>query len=488
MKKSIFKNVIYKFCLNMFNLIVPIIIGTYVVRKLGPDLMGIINYSQAIFAYFFIFAGFGVYQYGLREISKVRDNKKKLEKTFTSLFLITIVTNIIIAVVYILFVKIQNNSLDMYVASIILTFNLFSNIFYVEWVNEALENYDFITIKTIIIRLINVFLIFIMVKSSNDYSKYLILLGLTTFLNNIASYIYVRKKIKFNFRNLELAKHIRPMLLVVILSNASVLYTQLDKVMLGKYIGTTEVAFYTMAQNISYMINTALLTLIHVSIPRLGNYIANKEYKKYIELLNRMSKIYLIILFPASIGMLLLSKEIIIIYGGMDYIKAFPILMTFSIYIITLGYEAILSNQVMYVNGREKAQVKIVLLFGILNTILNIIIFNMNIFNGVTALITTIISNMMVVFAQHFYIRKELKIEYNIFSFENSKYLLISILFIPITYIIRGVCKNMALQIFIIIAVNCIVYFSILLLIKDKLTYDLINKFKNKMKMNKIIK
>lgn len=486
MEKSILKNLIYKFCLNMFNLIVPVIIGTYVVRKLGPDLMGTINYSQAVFAYFFIFAGFGVYQYGLREISRVRDNKEKLESTFTSLFLITIMTNIITALVYIVYIKTQNNSTAMYVASMILTFNLFSNIFYVEWVNEALENYDFITIKTIIIRLLNIILIFMMVKSSTDYSKYLILLGLTTFLNNIASYIYVRRKVKFNFRNLELFKHIRPMFLVVILSNASVLYTQLDRVMIGKYNGTTEVAFYTMAQNISYMINTALLTLIHVSIPRLGNYIANKKNDKYIKLLNKVSQIYLMIVFPASIGMLLLSKEIIFIYGGIDYVNAAPILMVFSIYIITLGYEAILSNQVMYVNGREKEQVKIVLLFGVVNAILNIIILKLNMFNGVTSLITTVISNMLVVVTQHFYVRKVLKINYNIFSVEKSKYILISMIFIPITYLIRLFFSNMIISIILIIGVNSSVYFSILLLIKDKLIYDLIYMLKEKIKLRNI--
>jgi O-antigen/teichoic acid export membrane protein len=94
------------------------------------------------------------------------------------------------------FILLQDKYTAMYICSIILAFNLFSNIFYVEWVNEALENYDFVTIKTIIIRLINIILIFIMVKSSKDYTVYLILLGLTTFLNNIVSYIYIRRKIK----------------------------------------------------------------------------------------------------------------------------------------------------------------------------------------------------------------------------------------------------------------------------------------------------
>lgn len=482
MKKSIFKNVVYKFLLNIFNLIVPIIIGTYVLRKLGPDLMGSINYSQAVFAYFFIFAGFGVYQYGLREISRVRDNKKELEETFTSLFSISVITNILTSVAYGIFILLQDRNTTMYICSIILAFNLFSNIFYVEWVNEALENYDFITIKTIIIRLINIVLIFIMVKSSKDYSVYLILLGLTTFLNNIVSYIYVRKKIKLNFKKIRLSKHIKPMFLVVILSNASVLYTQLDKIMLGMYNGNTSVAFYTMTQNISYMINAALLTLIHVSIPRLANYIAIKENEKYLSLLNRISTLYLMIIFPASIGMSLLSKEIVLMYGGHEYIKAFPILITFSIYIITLGYEAILSNQIMYIKGYEKEQVRIVLIYGIVNLMLNIFMVKLNIFNEVTSLTMTIIANLMVVITQQIYINNKLKINYNIFDFNKTKYLIISLIFIPVTYIIRLFVNSMFLIIILVVGINVCIYITLLLIIKDGLTLEIIEQIKKKIK------
>ena len=53
MKKSIFKNMIFKFLLNIFNLIIPIIIGPYVLRVLGPELMGTVNFAQSIYGYFY---------------------------------------------------------------------------------------------------------------------------------------------------------------------------------------------------------------------------------------------------------------------------------------------------------------------------------------------------------------------------------------------------------------------------------------------------
>ncbi|WP_447411332.1 oligosaccharide flippase family protein [Clostridium perfringens] len=480
MKKSVFKNAIFKFLLNIFNLVVPIIVGPYVLRKLGPDLMGVINYSQAIFAYFFIFASFGVYQYGLREISKVRNDKNKLKSVFTSLFFITVISNIVITLIYYIYIRITVTTTSMYIVSIILTFNFISNIFYTEWVNEALESYDFITIKTIIIRIIYVVVLLLIVKSSKDYGIYVLLTVLSTFFNNIVSYFYVKRYIKFDFKNIKIKKHIKPMLLVVILSNANVLYTQLDKVMLGEYVSKSSVAFYTMAQNISYMINAVLLSLIHVSIPRLSHYIGNGQKNKYISLLNKISRMYLFLLFPASIGMIILSKEIVLIYGGEQYASAYQLLMLFSVYIITIAYDTIFSNQIMYINGFEKEQVRIVFFGGFINLILNILILNLGIFNENYSVITTIFANIICVISQYIFIKKRIKLDYNIFSFDKSKYLILSLIFIPVTLLIKMLNYNMFIYIILVIVVNATIYFSILYFTKDDIFLDGLNKLLKK--------
>ncbi|MGU8552790.1 flippase [Clostridium perfringens] len=481
MSKSISKNIIFKFLLNIFNVVVPIIIGPYVLRVLGPDLMGTINFSQTIYGYFFIFAGFGVYQYGLREISRVRDDKNKLEQVFTSLFILTLITNIVTTLAYIGLIKISYSGTEIYVACMILTFNLLSNIFYTEWVNEGLENYDFITVKTIIIRLVYVILLFIFVKSAKNFKAYMILLVLSTFLNNIASFFYIKKRIHFNLKGLTLAKHIKPMFLVVILSNANVLYTQLDRYFIGRYINMDSVAYYTISQNISNIINSLLMTVITVTIPRMSNYISNESHEEYEKLLDKISKMYFIILFPAAIGLFVLAKEVIIIYGGYEYLAAIPVLQVFSIYIITLGYEMILSNQVMYVKGKEKEQVKFTFVGGAVNFISNILLLLLGRFNGTNAVITTMIANIVVVILENIYMRSVLKLDFNIFRIDKTKYLIISLLFIPVTAFISKFVTGILPFTLIVILVNSTVYLVILLLIKDENLLEILNKFlKNK--------
>lgn len=490
MNKSISKNIFFKLLLNIFNLIIPILIGPYALRVLGPENMGTVNFSQTIYGYFYIFAGFGVYQYGLREVSRVRDNKEKLSSVFTNLFIFTLITNIITVAIYVIFIHNSYYGSQTYVACMIMTFNLVANVFYIEWLNEALENFGFITIKTIVVRIIYVILLLTTVRTSDNLKEYMIVLVLYTLLNNLLSFIYIKRRIKFNFSNIKLKRHIKPMFLVVILSNANVLYTQLDRLMLGQFVSTVSVAYYATAQNISTMINTLLLTVITVTIPRLSNYVANDSDEEYLTLLDKISKLYFLFLFPASIGMFLLSKEIILLYGGSEYMASVPIMMVFSLYIISLGYDTILSNQVMYTRRKEKQQVKIIFIGGLINLLLNILLVVFGKYDGTTAVATTLFANICVIVMENIYVRKVLKVKFNIFSMDKLKYMFVSLLFIPVTFIIRQFTGNIfesqelnAIVISLItVAVNGLIYFLVLFIIKDENLMEVKNKMLNKIK------
>ena len=167
--------------------------------------------------------------------------------------------------------------------------------------------------------------------------------------------------------------------------------------MLGEFVSIVSVGYYTIAQNISNMINALLLTVITVTIPRLSHYVANENEEEYMSLLNKISKMYFLLVFPASIGMFLLSREIILLYGGPEYISSIPIMMVFSLYIITVGYDTILSNQVMYIRRKEKQQVQIIFIGGLINLILNVLLLVFGIFNGTTADVYKLFVNLLII-------------------------------------------------------------------------------------------
>lgn len=485
MAKSISKNAIFKAMLNLFNIILPIMVIPLVTRSVGPELYGYMGYGDSLTAYFLIFASFGIYQYGLREISKVRDDQKKLRQTFTSLCLFTFFTNIVVSIAYMAFVWVAYRDKPYMYTCMIMGFNLVFNMFYVEWVNEALENYDFIAIKTMIVRVIYSALILLFVRNEGDFLFYIYLVVGFNFINNIISFIYVKRRVKFDFSNLQFLRHIKPMLYVVILSNTGVLYTQLDKIMIQSNIGTTDVGYYYTAQRIMTIINTLMLTVIQVTMPRLSNYLGNESKGEYLELLKKVIKIYFLLLFPASIGLLCLSKEAIYMFGGAEFLPAVPVMVVFSIYMLSIGVESVIANQMIYLHGKEKNDAILVLIGGVINLILNILLVVTGTFSMVTAIATTLLSNLIVIVLEYRLVRKVIKLDIHLFAYENMKYLLYSLVFIPITFIVKKFIANIIVACIFEVAICGLVYVGILLITKDSTFIELTDKILVKLKIRK---
>ena len=485
MSKSISKNAIFKAILNISNIILPIIVMPFVLTAINPELNGYISVGENYTAIFMIFASFGIYQYGLREVSRVRDDKKKLRQTITSLFVITTITTTIISILYALFLIIFHRNDVIFYTCMVMGLNIVFNMFNVEWINEALENYDFISIKTMIVKIIYNILTICFVKTQEDFLFYIYLTCGINFINNISSYIYIKKKIQFDFSDLQFKKHLKPMFSVVVLANTYIFYTWLDKSMIGSNICSTETGYYVVAQKIMYMIDILMFTIIQVSMARLSNYLENHSKETYLKLLNKIVKVYFLLLFPTSIGLLGVSKQVIIIMGkGTDrYLAAVPILMVFSIYMITIGIDRIIADQIIYIFGREKTDAKLVLIGGILNLVLNTLLLITKTFTPTTVIATTLIANLIVIAMEYRLVKKEIKLDIQLFAFENLKYLYYSLIFIPITFAINTFVSGVILSCFLDVIVCCSIYFIILIVTKDKVFFELLGIFLEKIRI-----
>ena len=164
-----------------------------------------------------------------------------------------------------------------------MTIQIFANIFYVEFINEALENYKFITIKSVIVKIIYFLSILLAVRNPDDIVIYAIVVSLTNFLNNIISFIYAKRRIKFNFSKIEIKKYIKPLIAVLVITNVDLLYSQLDRVMLGKYVNDVSVTIYYTAFYLVSTLAAIPYSIINASIPRLSYLLKNKRKKIYEE-------------------------------------------------------------------------------------------------------------------------------------------------------------------------------------------------------------
>lgn len=478
-KNTLFKNTIYKSILSMVNIVVPIIIGPYIMRLLDVDLYGMYNRVFADFQMFLAFAGFGVYTLGVREISKIRDNKEKVSRLFTNLFTISLLSNILILILYVIYSFIFSSGIAR-TLYLVMTIQIFANIFYVEFVNEALENYKFITIKSVIVKLIYFAAILLAVRNPDDIAIYAIVVSLTVFLNNIISFIYAKRRIKFDFSKIEIKKYLKSLVAVLVITNLDLLYSQLDRVMLGKYVSDVSVTVYYTAYYLISTLSAIPYAIINVSIPRLSYLLKNDGKEMYEEKLNNSLSSLLFIIVPMCLGVFVLSKEIIILYAGEKYLMAVVPLMITSVVRIIISLESVMNNLVMYPNDREDRILKVSLICGVSNLIINYLLLFLDIFSPITALISTGIIELVIFTVHYIYAKKKMNIGVNVFSRNNLTYIILSLLFIPISLLIRKLSLGFYITMILIIVLCMLLYFIVLYIKKDNNMIFILNKFKLK--------
>ncbi len=479
MEKSLAKNAVYKIILNVFNLLVPLLVGPYIAGLLSPEVYGIYNRVYAEFQVFFIIGAFGIYNYGVREISKVRHDEKKFSNVFASLFVIGILSNLLVTIFYVIYFMTRSNGIDQYVYMVMIL-QMTSNVFYIEFVNEAVENYQFIAIKTILIRLAYLIGIFALVRKPTDVIIYSIVVSMTVLLNNLASFFYLKKRYKFDFRNIQILCHIVPLIINLIFVNAELLYGQLDKVLLGAAVSDIAVTEYLLPTTLMGMIATIPLSLITVAIPRLSHYIGMGDKENYLATLKNTSRTHMAILIPMAFGVLVLSREIMWLYSKDVYTYVYPVLAMAALSRIVYGYESVMKFLVLYVNGMEKKMTALIFAGGALNVVLKGILIVSGCFTPLSALITTVLSVIFFLVMANVDAAK-LGVTGLFFPREIRRYYYVASTFIPIAILVNLLKLGYIWNIVIEVIVCMGIYGVFLLVSKDPVVEVVMKKlpFKN---------
>ena len=171
-QKSLKLNVIMNMILTMSSFIFPLITFPYVSRILLPEGTGKVSFATSLISYFSMFAQLGIPMYGIRACAKVRDNRQELTRTAQELLIINLIMSVISYVVLfiaIAFVPRLQSEKTLYV---IVSFTIILTSIGMEWLYKALEQYTYITIRSVIFKFIALIAMFLLIHKKSDYVIY----------------------------------------------------------------------------------------------------------------------------------------------------------------------------------------------------------------------------------------------------------------------------------------------------------------------------
>jgi O-antigen/teichoic acid export membrane protein len=448
------KNYFFNLLLSVSNILFPIISFPYVSKTIGPYGVGQVQFIASYAQYFGLIAALGIPVYGIREVAKQKHSREKLNHVFSELSIIYFFTSVILTLVYIgtlLWVPQLSHNRDLYLWSALLVLLSFTSI---DWFYEGLENFSTVAIRSMLIRILSLVLMFVLIKSPGDYYWYLLIIIFTTLANNGYNMLRLHKSVSLQFRGISLKKHLKPLFLIFSTTIATSMYTMLDTVLLGFMADTHSVGLYTAAVKLSKIALPIVTSLGMVLIPGLAKNLSQKNIPAAQNTLNKSFAFTAFFAVPIGFGLVLLAPEFISAFSSNQFLDATLAMQILAILPLLIGYGYFFGFQILVPDGRDKE-----MLWSVLGGVVAGLVLNLTLvppFRHVGAALANVLSELVVTGLYMFFV-------YRLYSFRFSfkpvgTAVLSSLIFIPVVMLVRGLHYNVYYTLALAIPVCALAY------------------------------
>lgn len=474
------QNFFYNSLLSLAQVVFPLITFPYVARVLNPEGIGEVSFVESIVRYGILFSALGIPIYGVREVAKVKKDAVKLKKLFNELFLLHLLMSLVpiiicsIAIAYFSKFSFSNSYVVLGCLMII------SNVFLFEWFLQGMGDFKFITQRSIIVRLVIIFLTFLLIKRNTDTIAYFGLVVMTSVMNGLWNFMYILKYIglNFDFSKLDFKRHLKPMLYIFGSLAFISVYTLLDTLMLGILADEKAVGLYSTAVKFSRVPIVFIAALGGVLISKLSELYEEKKMGEFTALINKSVRFVLLFSIPTFFFLLGLSKQIILVFAGADYKDAYILVQILGILSLLIGLSNIFGLQILTAMSKDRLFTYSVLLGTIISLSLNFIL--IPIYKEVGAAVTNVITEIAVTLSTFIFARRYVDI-----SFQLSGTLKLILFSLPLTFLPAFVLRftDSNLVVIVISSTLAVIYYFMLqfFVLKEPILIELKDKINERL-------
>lgn len=399
------KNILYSGILSTSVYVFQFITYPYVARVLGVTNIGICNYVQSIVQYFMLFSALGINALGMREIAKCNGDRAKLNETFSRLFTVNFAFTAIALIAYVIIVlsvgKLAPYKELLWVGASQILFNALT----VEWFFKGVEDFKYITLRTLFVRVLYLVSIFVFVREETDYNLYFIIYSGLYVANGLINWGYRRKLVSFTFKPFGQVKQLIKQF--VYLGTQSILtsfYITFTIVFLGWMCGDDQVGYYTTATKIQNVILSLYSAFTIVMMPRISSLLESGNQDEVRKLVGKSVQLLFAFVFPCIFFVEFYAEEIVLLISGRGYELAVMPLRIITPLLLIIGLEQIFIVQLL-MPMRADRQVCINSCIGAITSLVGSVILVPNL-ESVGSSIVWCISEFVVLLSAFYFLRQ----------------------------------------------------------------------------------
>lgn len=402
------KNFLYSSALTISNYIFPLLIFPYISRVLGVTNIGICDFVDSIINYYVLFSMMGMHVIGIREIAKNKTSPLNLNKTFSDLFILNIITTLLVLVIFFIALytvpQLYQHKELMYIGAVKIIFNLFL----IEWFYRGIENFRFITIRTIIVKTLYVISIFILVNKESDYNIYYALTAGMIVINAVINWIYKRNFVRLDLMHSSIRTYSKPYFINGLYMLLTSMYTSFNVAFLGFVSGEKQVGYYSTAIKL-YTIFLAVFTAFsNVMMPRMSVLVSEGKLEELKGYMNKSFDVLLAFSLPLIFITVPLAPDIIYIIAGSGYEGAVIPMKIIMPLILIVGIAQILIIQILIPAGYDKIILFNSIVGAVVGIVMNILL--VKYYGSIGSAVVVLAAELIVTVSAAFWIKKYLNL------------------------------------------------------------------------------
>lgn len=476
---SLKKNAALNMTRTVMSLIFPLITFPYASRVLGPVYIGKVNFAQSVVSYFSLIAALGISTYAIREAAKVRDDKTRLSKFIKEILAINLASTLaayvlfVVAIFAVPLLSEYRKLLCICGASILFT------TLGMDYLYTALEEFRYITVRSVAFQFLSLVLLFTLVKNQNDYLKYAAISVVSSVGSNILNFFHARRFVDFRLTKetkLELKKHLKPIFTFFAMSAAVSIYTVLDTTMLGFLKGDEAVGIYTAATKINRTVIMMITAATGVLLPRLSFYASSGDKSEFLRLADKAVQFVVLFSVPCSAGLFVLSEPAVLVFSGAKYLPAVPVMKIMNAVVVFISLSNVTGIQIFMSVGKERTTLFSVIAGSVVNFTLNMVLIPR--YGATGAAAGTLVAEFTVTAVQLVFARKY--ISYKSLSVHFLKVVIAALIMALCVYFVSCHLENLLLKIAVGIILGVLVYSILILLLRDRFSFELVKEIESK--------
>jgi O-antigen/teichoic acid export membrane protein len=399
--KVLVSNFSYLAVLQMITLLVPIITLPHLFRVLGDTTWGIVVFAQSVALYLGILVSFGFNISATKDISIHREDTSKISEIVSSVFILKaalfIVSLLIITILIYTIPFFQDYKL-LFLLS--MWFCLYEFVFPI-WYFQGLEKMKYITLINLGSRFIFLILIFVLIREESDYLLVPVINGIGAIFSGLMSMIIIFKKdkVKFFIPKISTLKHYFKESSPIFLSNLSKLYINMNKIIIGAFIGLDQVAYYDVAEKITNLMKTPISLISQTVFPKIVKDKNLSFIKNILKLNLSIQAVLLLIVIPTA-------PFLVKVISGKEIPLAVTSLVILSLTVIPVVINNTMVVQTLLAFGFKKYFAYTIVGSGIVYGALILIMYIFDIWHLYGICIAVLVSELATSLLSFYYVRK----------------------------------------------------------------------------------